>query len=757
MATAEELFREASRQHREGRWPRARQALQAALHADPNHVPALHLLGVMELQASQPAEAAKLLHRAVQSHPDSAELWALLGTACQHANQLEEAASHLRRALQLQPGHGAALNNLGIVLIGLGLASEAIAVLQKARALDPQDASTLSNLAGALRSAGRTDEASRMYTEAIRLTPHLPHPHNNLGNLYLETGRPEEAEACFRQALRVAPGFALAHANLAKALAARGRYAEAVEPFLWAIACGSPDPAVAGRLAYVLLQLNRPAEALAVCQEAARRAGEHPELLNDLGNAYRALERLAEAEAAYRRASAAGSNWSVPHYNLGVALANQGRMSEARAEWTEAMRLNPADAVAHSTYVASLHFDPDIAGSVLLAEHLRWDQCHTAHVPPPAPYTNNPDPDRRLRVGYVSPDFRSHATAFFLTPVLTHHERAAIEVHCYAEVAAPDEVTAHLRSLVQHWHDTPGLSNDQVVEQIRRDGIDILVELGGHMAGNRLLAFARRPAPVQLSYLGYPGTTGLAAIPYRLVDAVTAAPGELLAPQEELVLLPGCFCCYHPPPPLAIHQEPPSRRSGVVTFGSLHKLDKLNDRVLALWRRLLEEVPGSRLLICRSSLQGATGDWWRAHLSGLGFPADRVRLEFAQLVGMAHLAMYNQIDVALDVFPWCGHTTACEALWMGVPVVTHMGERLAGRMTASVLGAMGHAEWIAQSPEDYLRLAATLAADEAGRTRLRIELRPRMQQSVLCDGPAFTRGLEDVYRRLWRRWCQKMQ
>jgi predicted O-linked N-acetylglucosamine transferase (SPINDLY family) len=273
------------------------------------------------------------------------------------------------------------------------------------------------------------------------------------------------------------------------------------------------------------------------------------------------------------------------------------------------------------------------------------------------------------------------------------------------------------------------------------------------MAGNRLLTFARRPAPVQLAYLGYPGTTGLPAIPYRLADAVTAAPGEPVAPHEELVLLPGCFCCYGPPPPAPIDPEPPSRRGGGVTFGSLHKLDKLNDAVLLLWRKLLEEVPGSRLLLCRSSLRGETAQWWRAHLEGLGLPADRVTLGFAQPVGMAHLGVYNRIDVALDVFPWCGHTTACEALWMGVPVVTRLGERFAGRMTASVLHAAGHPDWVAATPQDYLRLARELAADEAGRARLQAELRPQLLGSPLCDGRGFTRGLEEVYRGLWHRWC----
>jgi predicted O-linked N-acetylglucosamine transferase (SPINDLY family) len=753
MATADELYAEGARHHREGRWPQAEQALRAALAAAPDHVSALHVLGLMTLQRGWPAEAAALLRRAVGLRPDNAELRALWGTACQHAGRLDEAAAHLRHALGLDPRCGMALNNLGIVLVGLGRPAEAVALLEQARALDPGDAGTISNLAAALRAAGDVDGAARAYAQAVRLAPALPQPHNNLGNLHQEAGRFAEAEACFREAVRVDPGFALAHANLANLLATRGRFGEAVDSYRRALACGHRDPAVAGRLAHALLQMNRPVEALAACQAGLQRVPRHPALLNDAGNALRSLERLGEAAEHYRRASAVALGWSVPHYNLGVALANQGRMAEARDQWREALRLNPTDSVAHSTYAASLHYDPEATGAAILAEHLRWAACHTAGIGGPVPHANAPDPERRLRVGYVSPDFRNHATAYFLHPVLAHHDPAAVEVFCYAEVTAPDEGTARLRAVGHHWRDTPGLADDELAALIRRDGIDVLVELGGHMAGNRLLTFARRPAPVQLAYLGYPGTTGLPAIPFRLADAVIAGPGEPVAPHEELVLLPGGFCCYGPPAAMPIDPEPPSRRAGAVTFGSLHKLDKLNDAVLGLWRRLLEGVPGSRLLVARSSLQGETADWWRRHLGQQGLPMDRVSLGFAQPVGMAHLATYNQIDVGLDVWPWCGHTTACEALWMGVPVVTLLGDRLAGRMTASVLHAVGHPEWVATTPDDYLRVARELAGDGPGRARLRAELRPGLLASPLCDGPAFTRGLEDAYRRLWRRWC----
>jgi predicted O-linked N-acetylglucosamine transferase (SPINDLY family) len=645
-----------------------------------------------------------------------------------------------------------AWNNLGISLASLGQTEEAIASFRRALEVHPDDPGALTNLGAVLRDRGEHAEAADLFRRVLRLAPELPQAHNNLGNVLLDLGQHDEAEVCFREAIRLAPNFALAHANLAGLLARRGRPADAVNAYRASLAIQF-DARTAGRLGHLLLDLNRRPEALALCQEALQHAPNDPEILNNLGNTYAGLGRLDEAIDAYHRALAAQPEWSVPHYNLGLALRNQGRPAESRAALRRALELAPADPVAHSTYVGSFHYDPDVDAVALLEEHRRWAERHTAHLPPPERHAIDRDPNRRLRVGYVSPDFRSHAAAFFLRPLLEHHDPAAVETFCYAEVPAPDAVTAHLRGRAHHWRDTPGMSDDDLAARVRADGIDILVDLCGHMAHHRLLTFARRPAPVQISYLGYPGTTGLPAIPYRLADALTAAPTEPVAPGEELVLLPGLFCCYAPPRPVPIDTTPPSRREGVITFGSLHKLDKLNAGVLDLWCRLLQETPGSRLLLCRNTLHGPTAAYWHEQFTRRGAAAERVLCESVEPVDMRHLEAYNRIDVALDVFPWSGHTTACEALWMGVPVVTLLGERYAGRMTASVLTSLGLDEWVAAGEDDYVRIARQLAADEARRQELRTEMRSRLLNSPLSDGVGFTRGLEGVYRRLWQRWC----
>jgi predicted O-linked N-acetylglucosamine transferase (SPINDLY family) len=356
-----------------------------------------------------------------------------------------------------------------------------------------------------------------------------------------------------------------------------------------------------------------------------------------------------------------------------------------------------------------------------------------------------------LRVGYVSPDFRTHAVSYFFEPILRHHDRNRAEAYCYAEVAAPDDTTARLQGLASVWRWTVGLTDAQLAEQVRRDRVDILVDLAGHTSGHRLGVFARRPAPVQLTYLGYPSTTGLSAIDGLLTDAIVDPPGEPPWSAELPYRLPGLFCCYAPPVDAPAVGPSPAARGFGPTFGALHKLSKLNTAVLDVWCDLLRAIPSARLLLFRNNLTGTRREEIHLYFVERGIGPDRLDLRHEMPAG-GHLTVYGEIDVALDVFPWCGHTTACEALWMGVPVITLLGDRHAGRMTASVLMALGLDDWVARSPGHYLAIARRAADDWEGLARLRSALRERVRQSPLCDGRGWTARLEDAYRDLWRRW-----
>jgi predicted O-linked N-acetylglucosamine transferase (SPINDLY family) len=356
----------------------------------------------------------------------------------------------------------------------------------------------------------------------------------------------------------------------------------------------------------------------------------------------------------------------------------------------------------------------------------------------------------------VSADFRAHSVASFLTPLLEGHCRRVVEIFCYADVIRPDAVTAHLRGLADHWLPVAGMPDEALSQRIRADGIDILVDLGGHTAHNRLRVFACKPAPVQLTWLGYPNTTGLRAIDYRIVDDVTDPPGAADGfASETLLRLPGGFLCYGAAKDATEPAPPPCLKTGVITFGSFNNPAKMSPATLDTWAELLTRVAGARLLLkgkpfadeaCRASFLARFGE--------RGVAAERVQLIAWLPNSTAHLALYEQIDIALDPFPYNGTTTTCEALWMGVPVVTLRGNRHSARVGASLLGQLGLTDWIAASTGDYVEIALALGADPGNLHSLRHSLRRLMAASSLCDGNAFARKIENAYRTIWQRWCE---
>jgi predicted O-linked N-acetylglucosamine transferase (SPINDLY family) len=511
------------------------------------------------------------------------------------------------------------------------------------------------------------------------------------------------------------------------------------------------DAEVHTALGRLLGRQRRFAEAERCYREAVRLRPADPDCVRLLGDALAGQGKVDEAAGQFRQALRLRPGDAATQHHLGAALLERGDLPEALAALREAVRLRPADLTMHSALLCALNYDPGLDTAALFAEHRRWGELH-GKAPAPPPHANGRDPARRLRVGYVSPDLCRHPVARFLEPILAHHDRAAVEAVCYADVAVEDAVTARLRSMAAGWRSTRGVPDDQLAALVRADGIDVLVDLAGHTAGNRLRVFAARPVPVQVSYLGYPNTTGLAAVDYRLTDAVADPPGEPVGHTEELVRLPGGFCCYAPLEDTPATGPLPADRNGQLTFGSLHLPAKLNPAVLDLWAAVVGAVPSARLLIYRNSLTAAARERLLRHLTARGLAADRLDLRHAAPPG-GHLAVYADVDVSLDAFPWGGHTTACESLWMGVPVLTLRGHRHAGRMVASVLHMAGLAQFVADTPAEYVTRAAALAAD-AGRLReLRRGLRDRLRAARLCDGWSFTRGLEAAYREMWRRWC----
>jgi predicted O-linked N-acetylglucosamine transferase (SPINDLY family) len=545
--------------------------------------------------------------------------------------------------------------------------------------------------------------------------------HFNLGNALMGQGKLDEAIVAYRRAIEIKPDYAAAYTTLGIALAGQGKLDEAIAAYRRAIGI-KPDLA---------------------------------EAYPNLGNVLMDQGKLDEAIVAYRRAIGIKPDLAEAYSNLGAALSWQGKLDEAIAAFRQAIGINPGLSKAFSSLLLALHYDDKSTNEDLFAAHREWDERYGQRVPRFTAYTNDRDPARRLRIGYFSPDFRQHANVYFVEPLLRGHDRQKVEVFCYAQVMRPDLVTTRLQGLADHWVVTVGLSDQRLAERIRTDGIDILVDVPGHMANDRLLVFARKPAPVQVTWLGYPDTTGLKAIDYRLVDAVTDPAGEADAwASETLVRLEDGFLCYRglrdgPEP-----TPPPCLRTGTVTFGSFNNPAKLSTATFDAWAKLLSRLPQARLLLKGIPFaDAATRALFLDRLGERGVPAERVELMAWHPGPAEHLALYHRVDIALDPFPYNGTTTTCDALWMGVPVITLRGHRHAGRVGASLLTQVGLTDLISDSIEEYVEIAVALAGDPGRLDGLHRILRPRMAASPLCDEGAFASKMEAAFRSMWQHWC----
>jgi predicted O-linked N-acetylglucosamine transferase (SPINDLY family) len=674
--------------------------------------------------------------------------------AVQHhqAGRLQQAEQLYRQILAQQPEHPLAIHNLGLIAHQVGRNDVAVDLIRRAIALRPNYPEAHSNLGVALKDQGQLDEAIAAYRQAVALKPDYAEAYNNLGNALENKGQLDDAIAAFRQAIALKPDYAEAHSNLGNALVEKGQLDDAIAVYRRAIALKPGYTEAHSNLGNALVEKGQLDEAIAAYRQAIALTPNSPEARNNLGVALKDQGRLDEAIVAYRQAIALKPNYPEAHSNLGVALKDQGRLDEAIAAYRQAIALKPNYAEAHSNLIFVLHYDPAHDGAKIHEEHRLWNERHAKPLSKLIqPHTNVRDPTRRLKIGYVSPDFSAHPMSRFLMPVIEHHDRTKVEVYCYANVRRPDETTARFRELADAWRNIAGVSDEQVAEQVRQDQIDILLDLAMHTSGNRLLVFARKPAPVQVTWLACPGSTGMDAIDYRLTDRFLEPPGTSDSfSTETSIPLPDCWCCYRPlatAPPVS---PLPAPDAGLVTFGCLNNFCKVSAQALTCWCAVMREIPASRLLLHAS--QGSHRQAARELLSREGVNPDR--LSFVdRLPAEEYLRLYHQIDIALDPFPYSGGTTSCDALWMGVPVVSLSGAMAAGRQTATLLHNIGLSELLADSQERYIEIAKDLARDLPRLSQMRAGLRQRMQASPLMDEPRFTRNVEAAYREMWRQWC----
>jgi len=487
------------------------------------------------------------------------------------------------------------------------------------------------------------------------------------------------------------------------------------------------------------------------CEAVLELEPEQADALHLMGLMAHRLRDLNFAAEYFERSILARPGDAVFHNNLGSVLVDSGRAEEAAAVFRQALALDPGSSAARANLLFALALLPGERPEDTYAEHLAWAKIHAEPLRGQArAHGNSPDPERRLRIGYISADFRQHALSQFVEPVLARHARAAFEVFCYHGGSVVDEVTRRLMRHAEHWHNIAEMDDARAADLVRADEIDILVDVSGHTSGNRLPLFARKPAPLQVGFLGYLNTTGMKAMDYRISDRYADPPGASdRVHTETLLRLPRTLWCYQAPDDAPPVSALPAVRRGYVTFASFNNLAKLNPRVLALWAELLRQVPGSRLLVMAVPDEGAAA---RLRRGLAGIEPDRVAT-LGRLERKGYWQQFSEVDIALDPFPYAGGATTCDALWMGVPVVTLAGDYGFSRSGVTILANAGLKQLVAQTAGNYLDLARGLAGDLDQLVRLRAGLRAGLRLSPLMDAAAYMRDLESAYRRIWRDWC----
>lgn len=718
------LLEEGAALEAEGRTDAALQRYDEALRLAP-HLARAHfnrgniLLDLGDAEGALQAYAAALSHK-----PDSAAAHYNAGNACVRLGRYADGVSAYTQAIRLKPAFADAEVALGAALEYLGRPEDAVAHYRRALEISPDYAEAHCSLGEALAGLGKHDQAVESFGKALALRPAWAEAHFRLGNSLKPLGRLEEAAAHYRRALESDPGLAEAHYNHG----------------------------------VVLLALNQLEGAISSYRRALEIDPANLDACNGLGVVLNLAGQYDEAVACFRKALEIDPDFFQAHMNLGSVLKDIGRLEDAITHTRRALEINPDYAQAHSNLLFIHNYLGDQPASRLLEDARRYGASAARLARPYASWPNAPEPGRRLRIGLVSGDLCNHPVGFFAESVLAALSSGAaerLELHAYPSSTCDDATSRRIRACCRGWHSAVGLSDEALARRIRDHGIDILIDLSGHTAHGRLSMFAWKPAPVQVSWLGYFATTGVAEMDYFIADPWTLPESEEANFTERIWRLPETRLCFTPPAEKVDLAPLPALAAGSVTFGCFNNLTKMNDAVVALWARVLEAVPGSRLFLksrqfSEASVRLSVGE----RFSARGIAADRLILE-AHASRADYLAAYRRVDIALDPFPFTGGTTTAEALWMGVPVLTLAGERFLSRQGVGLLMNAGLPEWIAEDADDYVARAASHAADLHRLSALHDGLRQQVLSSPVFDAPRFARHFEAALRAMWEIWCRQ--
>jgi predicted O-linked N-acetylglucosamine transferase (SPINDLY family) len=674
--------------------------------------------------------------------------------ACHQAGRLDEAEAVYHQILDSAPSHAQALHLLGMLLFQKGRRADGLAHLQRAVESDPTAPMYHLNYGSALAQDGRVDEALVETRKALELAPADPQIHFNLGRLLETSSQMQDAAQAYERAVEIRPDFAAAHNNLGNVLYALGKSGDAVACYRTALGFRPEDSKTHKNLGRALHDLGRMTEAIEAYQRAIELDPNDSEVYSNLGTVLATGRQYDQAIEAYQKALSVRPDDTTAMTNLANALKDIGRVDEAIALLSKALELG-ADARTGSCLNVLVHLKSDYGPQQIWYVHQWWEEQFARTLEPTDPtFPNDRTPRRRLRVGYVSPSFSDHIVGHCVVALLENHNHQAVEVFCYSDTRREDSITQRLRSAADAWRNIVGMSDEHVAGLIRQDRIDVLVDLNMHMERNRMLVFARKPAPLQITWIGYPSTTGLRTMDYRISDHYLDPRGSSHDKEfysERTIRLPHSYWCYKPLENLPPANELPATRNGYVTFGCLNSFIKVSDAAMRLWARVLRRVQNSRLLILAP--EGSARQRVLEFFQGQRIDPDRIGF-LDRSPRREYMELYHQIDLCLDTTPYTGHTTTLDSLWMGVPVVSMTGSTAVSRGGMSILANIGLADYCVAREEDFVEKAAVVADDWTALAELRATLRKRMSRSRLTRGRRFAINMEGAYRLAWRRWCR---
>lgn len=753
------LLETALAHHRAGRLSEASVLYSQILAVQPNHADALNLLGVIATQAGRPEDAVRLIQAAVAETPSNASFYNNLGNALQVRGNLQEAIAAYEKALTLQSNDADTHFNLGCLLAKLERYGDAESSYGRALELQPAMVEAHNNLGFVLHMQGRFQEAAASYRQAIALTPQYAEAHSNLGNVLRDQGDYEVARASLQQALWLNPDYAEAHYNLGNVFLETGQLTEAVASFQKAIE-SNPRLAVAhDNLGIAFRKLGQLDEAIASHRNAIRIDAAFAGAHCNLGAALQEFGHFGEAVANHKKALAIRPDYAEAYYNLGTAYQDLDRLADAIAGYEKALELKPSLVAAYSNllYIHATVRDISPEQELDLArkwEHFALDERarNEAHN---RKFVRSPREGRKLKIGIVSAEIGEHAVAEFLEPLLQTLNRQRCHLTLFPTVMRPGDRALRIQALADAVHPVAQFSDSRAADFIRSCDVDVLMDTTGHTRHCRLGIFAHRAAPVQFTYLGYWSTTGLTEIDWYLAD-------EHIRPEfehhfsEGIWRLPRVAICYRGDPQLESNWKPDP--NGTIWLGSFNRYIKIGEASLELWGKVMRALPESKLL-----LEDRNADDSDAHrricasLAVKGIASDRIVFEPSIPGHERHMLLYNRIDIALDTIPFSSGTTACDALWMAVPLVTIEGEWAGGTIASSFLKAIGRPEWVVRNEADYVTTVCALARDVLRRRELRSTQREQMTRSPLLDATGLARGVEDTFEQMFDQWLAKQR